>query len=106
MFQPDKVSFYQDVYSVVKEIPRGKVISYGEIARLIGWEKYSRMAGKAMSQVPAALKLPCHRVVNSSGRTVPGWEEQRMLLEKEGVLFRANGCVDMKKCGWKWEEDL
>ena len=106
MLQPDKTSFYQDVYSVVKEIPRGKVISYGEIARLIGWGKYSRMVGKTMSQVSDTLKLPCHRVVNSSGRTVPGWEEHRILLEKEGVLFRANGCVDMKKCGWKWEEDL
>ena len=104
MQQPDKAIFYQDVYSVVKEIPRGKVISYGEIARLIGWAQHSRMVGKAMSQVPAALKLPCHRVVNSSGRTVPGWVEQRILLEEEGVLFKGNGCVDMKRCGWKWEE--
>ena len=105
MLQPDKETFYQDVYSVVKEIPCGKVISYGEIAHLIGWTKYSRMVGKAMSQIPAALKLPCHRVVNSSGRTVPDWPEQRMLLEEEGVLFKTNGCVDMKRCTWKWDEN-
>ena len=104
MQQPDKATFYQDVYSVVKEIPRGKVISYGEIARLIGWSQYSRMVGKAMSQVPAALKLPCHRVVNSNGRTVPGWIEQRILLEKEDVWFKGNGCVAMRRCAWHWEE--
>ena len=98
-----KETFYTDVYSIVKEIPRGKVISYGEIARLAGWSQHSRMVGKAMSQVPDTLKLPCHRVVNSAGRTVPNWVEQRRLLEKEGVLFKANGCVDMKKCAWKWE---
>ena len=103
MPQPHKETFYTDVYSIVKEIPRGKVISYGEIARLAGWPQHSRMVGKAMSQVPAALNLPCHRVVNSAGRTVPDWAEQRRLLEKEGVLFKANGCVDMKKCAWKWE---
>ena len=48
--------------------------------------------------------LPCHRVVNGNGRTAPGWEEQRSLLEAEGITFRANGCVDMRKWQWKLEE--
>ena len=99
----DKETFYKDVYSVVKEIPRGKVLSYGEIARLIGWPQHSRMVGKAMSQVPKALKLPCHRVVNSQGRTVPGWEEHQKLLEKEGIVFRGSGCVNMKKYAWDYQ---
>ena len=103
MPRPHKEIFYKDVYSIVKEIPCGKVISYGEIARLAGWVQHSRMVGKAMSQVPVALKLPCHRVVNSTGRTVPDWAEQRQLLDEEGVLFKSNGCVDMKKCAWRWE---
>ena len=45
--------------------------------------------------------LPCHRVVNSQGRTAPGWTRQRELLEAEGVLFRANGRVDLSASGWK-----
>lgn len=96
----DKQQFYQDVYSVVKEIPEGKVLSYGGIARLIGWPNHSRMVGKAMSVIPKELRLPCHRVVNNAGRLVPHWPEQGGLLEAEGVVFKKNGCVDMKKCAW------
>ena len=47
-------------------------------------------------------KYPCHRVVNHVGRTAPGWRAQKMLLEDEGVEFKANGCVDMKQ--YQWEE--
>lgn len=47
-------------------------------------------------------KYPCHRVVNHAGRTAPGWREQKMLLEDEGVEFKVNGCVDMKQ--YQWEE--
>lgn len=97
----DRERFYLDVYSVVKEIPKGKVLSYGGIARLIGWPYHSRMVGKAMSQIPAELQLPCHRVVNNQGRMVPHWPEQRELLEPEGVRFKSNGCVDMKQHAWK-----
>ena len=99
----DKEKFYQEVYSIVREIPRGKVISYGDIARLIGWPQHSRLVGRAMSQVPQALKLPCHRVVNSQGRTVPGWAEQPIRLKEEGVSFRENGSVNMKKHAWNYE---
>ena len=45
--------------------------------------------------------LPCHRVVNSQGRTAPGWTGQRELLAAEGVHFRANGCVDLSASGWE-----
>ena len=101
----DKETFYKDVYSVVKEIPFGKVLSYGEIARLIGWSQHSRMVGKAMSQVPTASELPCHRVVSSQGKTVPGWEEHQKLLEKEGVIFSKSGCVNMKKYAWDYRTE-
>lgn len=46
-------------------------------------------------------KYPCHRVVNHAGRTAPGWREQRELLKDEGVEFKANGCVDMKRHQWE-----
>ena len=47
-------------------------------------------------------KYPCHRVVNHAGRTAPGWREQKILLEDEGIEFKTNGCVDMKH--YQWEE--
>ncbi|MBQ1328865.1 MAG: MGMT family protein, partial [Mogibacterium sp.] len=59
--------------------------------------KNSRLIGKIMSLADRYGDHPCHRVVNSAGRTVPGWPEQRELLEAEGVTFRKNGNVDMSK---------
>lgn len=100
----DKEAFFRDVYAVVAEIPPGRVISYGEIALLLGTPQYSRMVGRALRFVPHELHLPCHRVVNSQGRTAPGWVEQRELLMAEGVLFKSGGDVDMKRCKWQWEE--
>ena len=97
----DKNSFSQEVYDVVRQIPEGCVISYGQIARLIGRPQCSRMVGQAMFHAPEELHLPCHRVVNSQGRLVPSWEDQRSLLEKEGITFRKNGYVDLSKHAWK-----
>ena len=51
-----------------------------------------------MKTAPAGL--PCHRVVNSAGRLVPGWAQQRSLLEAEGVTFRPGGTVDMRRYRW------
>ena len=91
-----------EILSVVEEIPEGRVASYGQIARLIGRDKNSRLVGKVLSRAECYGDYPCHRVVNHAGRTAPGWREQRFLLEEEGVQFRENGCVDMKK--YQWEE--
>ena len=101
----DRILFYKDVYSIVKEIPWGKVLTYGEIARLAGKPQCSRMVGQAMFHTPEDQHLPCHRVVNSQGRLVPGWQEQRNMLEKEGVTFRPNGCINMSRHLWNIEED-
>ena len=90
-----------EILSVVEEIPAGKVTSYGQIARLIGWDKNSRLVGKVLSMAEFYGKYPCHRVVNHAGRTAPGWREQRELLKDEGVEFKANGCVDMKRHQWE-----
>ena len=98
-------AFLQDVYSVVAAIPEGCVVTYGQIASLVGWSQCSRMVGQAMHNVPEELHLPCHRVVNSRGRLVPGWTEQRVLLENEGVRFKANGFVDMKKSQWEFMKE-
>ena len=100
----ERDEFFREVYAVVAEIPPGRVISYGEIALLLGRPQNSRMVGCALRLVPSELHLSCHRVVNSQGRTAPGWVEQRELLIAEGVTFKSNGDVDMKRCKWQWEE--
>ena len=92
-------NFDAEVYAVVAEIPAGRVVSYKQIARLIGMPDHARRVGRALAEAPAGL--PCHRVVNSAGRTVPGWTRQRELLEAEGVRFKANGCADLARCGWE-----
>ena len=89
-----------EILAVVGEIPRGKVATYGQIAALIGRDRNARFVGKVLSRAELYGNYPCHRVVNHAGRTAPNWPEQRQLLEQEGVEFKANGCVDVKKFGW------
>ena len=90
-----------EVLSVVEEIPFGKVASYGQIAKLIGREKNARLVGKVLSMASLYGDYPCHRVVNHAGRTAPFFHEQKERLLEEGVAFRDNGCVDMKRFLWK-----
>ncbi len=94
-------AFFEEVYSVVAQIPEGKVLSYGQVAALAGRPRNARMVGQAMWCAPEELALPCHRVVNSMGRVAPACPEHRQMLALEGVTFRRNGCVDMTKHGWK-----
>ncbi len=101
----DRDSFKKEVYNIVSAIPRGKVITYGQIAYLIGRPQNSRLVGYVLRGVSAELNLPCHRVVNSQGRIVPYWPEQKAMLTAEGVLFRENGCVDMKICQWEFMKE-
>ncbi len=89
-----------EILSVVAEIPAGCVASYGQIARLIGREKNSRLVGAVLSEADRYGDYPRHRVVNHAGRLAPNFPDQRALLTKEGVAFRDNGCVDMKKHQW------
>ena len=106
MINPDRMTpeqartFCDDVLNIVSQIPRGRVMTYGDIAALAGWPSHSRMVGRTLRYSPGAEKLPCHRVVNKEGRTAPGWSRQRPLLEEEGVCFKANGFVDMKRYLW------
>ena len=92
--------FDAEVYSVVAQIPAGRVTTYGQIARLIGMPGYARRVGHALAAAPAGL--PCHRVVNKTGTLAPGFafggqERQRDMLETEGVTFLADGRIDMAR---------
>ena len=93
-------SLIYEILSVVEEIPAGKVASYGQIASLSGRERNSRLVGTVLRNAGYYGDYPCHRVVNHAGRTAPGWSRQRLLLEEEGVEFKPNGMVDMKRFRW------
>ena len=92
------------IYSIVEEIPVGKVATYGQIAELAGISNNSRLVGKAMGMVSMYGHYPCYRVVNSQGRLVPGWDEQLILLQNEGVIFKENGYVDLKLSKWSYDD--
>ena len=96
---PDERVIYE-ILSAVEEIPPGRVASYGQIAALIGREKNARLVGRVLREAEHYGSYPCHRVVNHAGRTAPGWEDQRRLLEAEGVGFRPDGRVDMGRFQW------
>lgn len=93
--------FALQIYSVVSEIPAGKVATYGQIARLAGYDKNSRLVGKALNYADAYIDIPCHRVVNHQGRVAPNFTNQKDLLISEGVSFKTNGLVDLKKHQWE-----
>ena len=100
--------FDERIYRLAKMIPAGRVATYGQLAAMAGFPKLSRAAGRAMKNAPAGMDIPCHRVVNSTGDTAPehvfeGKRHQRAMLEAEGVVFKPNGRIDMKKSLWKPE---
>ena len=101
----DLEEFRQGVYNIVAQIPQGKVMTYGQIAILLGYPDYARQVGHALHGASLSLNLPCHRVVNAQGRTAPGWQQQPELLRKEGVVFKRNGHVDMTISLWRQLEE-
>ena len=92
--------FAYEVLSVVEEIPEGRVATYGQIARLIGKDKNSRLVARVLSHAEYYGSYPCHRVVNHAGRTAPGWSAQALLLQEEGVVMKDATHVDLKKYQW------
>lgn len=100
------MGFNSRVYEIVRQIPEGKVASYGQIACMAGSWRASRAVGYALHRNPYQGKVPCHRVVFQDGRLAKGFVfggagVQRQLLEAEGVEITADGCVNMNKCRWK-----
>ena len=103
------MSFFENVYEAVQLIPRGKVATYGQIARMIGAPRSSRAVGYALHGNPRPGVIPCHRVVNREGRLAPafafgGPEIQAQLLESEGVEVGEDFIVDLGKYLWQPSE--
>jgi len=94
------MKFSEGVYEIVKQIPTGQVVSYGQIARMLGNPRGARQVGWAMAKCPE--DLPWHRVVMADGSIAGGtWADlRRSLLLDEDVPFLPDGRVDMKKCVW------
>lgn len=96
--------FTKRIYEVVKDIPVGTVMSYGQVARLAGNHRGARAVGFALHNNPEPEVIPCHRVVFKDGGVCTGYafggaDVQRRLLEEEGIAFLTDGRVDMKKFG-------
>ncbi len=93
---------FQRVYEIVARIPRGKVVTYGQIAAALGDPRQARTVGWALRSTPEWLDIPWHRVVNSSGGISPrhsigGLNTQRKLFEDEGVVFNEDGRLDLER---------
>ena len=93
------------VWQVVAGIPRGHVLTYGEVARLAGMSRAARRVSMAMRRAPRGMQLPWHRVINAQGKiSFPsdssGYQRQKELLEQEGVVF-LNGKIDLERFGYQ-----
>ncbi len=97
-------SIYERVYALVRRVPRGRVVTYGQVARALGMPRGARTVGWAM-RVCQDPRVPWHRVVNAQGkvslRPTMGYQEQRARLKEEGVRFDCAGKIDLGKYAWK-----
>ena len=98
-------NFFERVYEVARQIPYGKVTSYGAIAKVLGAARSARMVGWAMNASHNLEDVPAHRVVNRSGLLTgkhhfDGTNLMQQLLESEGIEVRENQIVDFEKHFW------
>ena len=98
-----EANYFQKVYAIVRQIPEGKVSTYGAIGKYLGSAKSARMVGWALNKCP--IDVPAHRVVNQKGLLTgkmhfDGITLMQDLLENEGVVIRNNQIVDLEKLIW------
>jgi methylated-DNA-protein-cysteine methyltransferase related protein len=98
-------STYENIYAMVREIPPGRVATYGQIARLARLPGYARQVGYALHALEDNHEVPWQRVINARGeistRSEPFCEDrQRLLLEREGVVFDAKGRISLALFQW------
>ncbi len=97
------------VFALVRACPVGRVTTYGWLAKAIGYPRGARMVGWFMNESQEGV--PAQRVINSKGELSGSWafgspERMRQLLEAEGIVFSADGRVDLKRYGWDPSRDL
>ncbi|WP_086983785.1 MGMT family protein [Vibrio aphrogenes] len=96
--------FEQQIYYVLKQIPKGKISSYGLIASMAGYPGYVRQVGRLLSNLPEGSTLPWFRVLNSQGKislTGADLERQKQLLIQDGVAVSEAGKVNLKMYLWQ-----
>lgn len=98
---------YEKIYDIVKQIPRGTVATYGQVAALAGNKRWARVVGYALHVNPDPKGIPCYRVVNREGRVSEafafgGENRQIGLLEADGIEVK-DGCIDLSKYQWRKE---
>lgn len=96
---------YEKIYEVVKQIPKGTVATYGQVAALAGNKRWARVVGYALHVNPDPEGIPCYRVVNREGRlsdafAFSGVNQQKFLLEADGIEVLDNH-VDLEIYQWK-----
>lgn len=100
-----RTPFYQRVIAIVKDIPEGKVATYGQIAALAGNARGARQVVRALHASSRNEGLPWHRVINAKGRISlepgRGYELQKAMLMREGVEVGRDGCIDLAQHQWK-----
>ncbi|QDU35326.1 Methylated-DNA--protein-cysteine methyltransferase [Poriferisphaera corsica] len=98
------MNFTEKSLAICARIPKGKVVTYGDIACKLGSDGASRAVGNAMNGNPFSPDVPCHRVVGSTGKLTGfarGLDKKRAMLKKEGVPFKNDDQVDMAACRHK-----
>lgn len=102
------LGFFDRVYTALKQVPKGCVVTYGQIACAIGAPRCARQVGFALHANPQPIVIPCHRVVNREGRLAPafafgGVDVQAQLLREEGVEVREDYTIDLEKYIYRGE---
>ncbi len=100
-------TFPEKIYELVRQIPKGSLATYGQLALLAGSPRAARIVGAAMYRAPAGL--PCHRVIYSNGslccdQAFGGKAIQRQMLEEEGITFLPDGRANLKEHLWPGPE--
>ena len=95
---------FERIYNVVRQIPKGKVLTYGRVAALAGNPRWARVVGYALHVNPDPSTIPCHRVVNRNGEcsaafAFGGENMQKTLLTEEGIILE-DGKVNLEKYLW------
>jgi methylated-DNA-protein-cysteine methyltransferase-like protein len=96
-------TLYEKIYTVVRQVPPGRVAAYGDIAHIIGGGCDARTVGQALNEIPkrGGQDVPWQRIVNKQGGISTRGLLQRQLLEEEGVAFSADERIDMRRYGWR-----